>query len=68
MEINSFGEWVQKRRNQLGDSRTVLAERIGCASVTLKKIERDERRPSGEMAELFALYLLALFPREKGWG
>ena len=54
MEIVSFGEWAQKRRNQLGLSRTVLAKQIGCAAVTIKKIERDERKPSHEMAELFA--------------
>ncbi|MFK7804877.1 MAG: helix-turn-helix domain-containing protein, partial [Anaerolineae bacterium] len=56
-EIVSFGEWVQKRRNQLGYSRTVLAKQIGCAPITIKKIERDERRPSEEMAELFSQHL-----------
>jgi transcriptional regulator with XRE-family HTH domain len=44
-EIVSFGEWVQKRRNQLGLSRNGLAQQVGCSPVTIKKIERDERRP-----------------------
>ena len=56
-EIISFGEWVQARRNQLRYSRTMLAERIGCSPVTIKKIERDERRPSNQIAELLATYL-----------
>jgi transcriptional regulator with XRE-family HTH domain/tetratricopeptide (TPR) repeat protein len=55
--IISFGEWVQKRRNQLGISRTVLARQVGCAPITIKKIERDERRPSVQIAELLAEHL-----------
>ena len=57
MEITSFGEWVQKRRNQLRYSRRKFADLVGCAPVTIKKIERDERRPSAQMAELLAEHL-----------
>lgn len=46
-DIVSFGEWVQSRRNQLRLSRTSLAQQVGCSPVTIKKIERDERRPFG---------------------
>ena len=56
-DIISFGEWVQKRRNQLGLSRTRLAKLVICSPVTIKKIERDERRPSLEIAELLATHL-----------
>ena len=56
-DIVSFGEWVQARRNQLGISRTVLARQIACSPVTIKKIERDERRPSEQLAELLAAHL-----------
>ncbi|MCP4421482.1 MAG: XRE family transcriptional regulator [Chloroflexi bacterium] len=56
-DIVSFGEWVQKRRNQLGLSRPALARQMGCAPVTIKKIERDERRPSLQIAELLAQHL-----------
>ena len=44
-EIVSFGEWVQERRNLLRYSRREFAELVGCAPITIKKIERDERRP-----------------------
>ena len=53
-EIVSFGEWVQRRRNQLRYSRTELARQVSCSPVTIKKIERDERRPSVQIAELLA--------------
>ena len=56
-EIVSFGEWVQKRRNQLSHTRKEFAQLVGCAPITIKKIERDERKPSVEMAELFAQHL-----------
>ena len=56
-EITSFGAWIQQRRNQLRRSRTELAQEIGCSPVTIKKIERDERRPSVQIAELLALHL-----------
>ena len=56
-EIVSFGEWVQTRRNQLGLTRNRLAEQISCSPHTIKKIERDERRPSSQIAWLLATYL-----------
>jgi predicted ATPase/transcriptional regulator with XRE-family HTH domain len=56
-ELVSFGEWVQQRRKVLRFTRNQLAQRIGCAAVTIKKIERDERRPSRQIAELLAEHL-----------
>ena len=47
----SFGEWVQRRRNQLRYSRTALAKLVMCSPDMIKKIERDERRPSIEIAD-----------------
>jgi transcriptional regulator with XRE-family HTH domain len=40
----SFGEWLRSRRTALQLSREQLAQRVGCAAVTLRKIEADERR------------------------
>jgi hypothetical protein len=34
-DIVSCGEWVQKRRNQLGLSRSGLAQQVGCSPVTI---------------------------------
>jgi predicted ATPase/DNA-binding XRE family transcriptional regulator len=52
--IYSFGYWVRRRRKALDLTQRELAERVGCALITLKKIEADERRPSPQMAELLA--------------
>ncbi|VAW42168.1 hypothetical protein MNBD_CHLOROFLEXI01-3340, partial [hydrothermal vent metagenome] len=56
-EIASFGEWVQIRRETLRLTRKKVAEDLGCASVTIKKIERDERRPSKLIAQLLVVHL-----------
>ena len=50
----SFGEWLTLFRQTRGLPRAELATRIGCAVVTLRKIEADERRPSRPMAEQLA--------------
>jgi transcriptional regulator with XRE-family HTH domain len=57
MEIVSFGEWLQKRRRRLDLTRRALAQMVGCSSETIKKIERDERRPSRQIARLLAAHL-----------
>ena len=56
-DIISFGEWAQKRREFLGLTRVKLANLVGCSPITIKKIERDERRPSVQIAELLAEHL-----------
>jgi predicted ATPase/class 3 adenylate cyclase/tetratricopeptide (TPR) repeat protein/DNA-binding XRE family transcriptional regulator len=53
----SFGEWLRKRRSALLLSRDDLARQVGCAVVTLRKIEADERRPSLAIAERLAKLL-----------
>ncbi|MFN2199990.1 MAG: ATP-binding protein [Caldilineaceae bacterium] len=51
---SSFGYWVRRRRQALDITQAALAEEVGCATVTITKIERDERRPSVQMANLLA--------------
>lgn len=53
----SFGHWLRLRRKALRLSAVELARRIGCATVTLHKIEADERRPSEQIAARLAEYL-----------
>jgi len=50
----SFGVWVKARRRALGLTQGALAQQIGVAEVTVRKIEADERRPSKEVAALLA--------------
>ena len=63
-ETYSFGSWVLRRRKALDLTRDELARQVGCATETIKKIERDERRPSRQIAELLA-NALAVPPEEQ---
>jgi predicted ATPase/class 3 adenylate cyclase/DNA-binding XRE family transcriptional regulator len=51
---SSFGYWVRRRRKALDLTQADLARRVGCAEVTIQKIEADERRPSSQIAQLLA--------------
>ena len=56
-DIASFGRWLKLRRIALELTQADLAELVGCAVVTIRKIEADERRPSPQIAERLAQYL-----------
>ncbi|HYP42364.1 MAG TPA: helix-turn-helix domain-containing protein, partial [Chloroflexia bacterium] len=64
-DVASFGRWLRLRRQSLELSREDLAEIVGCARVTIAKIEQDERRPSRQVAERLA-EALKLPPGERG--
>jgi WD40 repeat protein/serine/threonine protein kinase/DNA-binding XRE family transcriptional regulator len=53
----SFGYWVRRRRRALDLTSEQLAHQVGCAGVTIRKIETDERRPSRQIAERLATCL-----------
>jgi tetratricopeptide (TPR) repeat protein/transcriptional regulator with XRE-family HTH domain len=50
-EFISLGPWVRYRRKALDLTQVALAERVGCAEVTIRKIEGDVVRPSRAVAE-----------------
>jgi predicted ATPase/transcriptional regulator with XRE-family HTH domain len=50
----SFGYWVRRRRLALDLTQADLAHAVSCATVTITKIERDERRASRQLALLLA--------------
>jgi predicted ATPase/DNA-binding XRE family transcriptional regulator len=50
----TFGEWLKRQRNVRGLTREQLAHQIGCAAITLRKIETEERRPSAQIVERLA--------------
>ena len=56
---NSFGRWLSARRHLLDLTQDELARQAGCAVVTIRKLEADERRPSRQLAERLA-HCLAL--------
>ena len=63
-ESVSFGAYLKQRRKALDLTQAELARQLGCATVTLQKIELDERRPSKAMAERLAA-VLAIAPAER---
>lgn len=50
-ELTSFGEWLKRQRSGRGLTQEQLARQIGCATITLRKIEAEERRPSADIAD-----------------
>jgi len=59
VEEVSFGVWLKRQRSGRGLTQEQLAGQIGCATITLRKIEAEERRPSaqilGQLAKIFEI-------------
>ena len=53
----SFGGFVRQRRRELDLTQDELARRVGCAAITLRKIEADDLRASVQIAERLAMAL-----------
>lgn len=53
----SLGTWIKRRRKQLELTQAALADRIGCAEITLRKIEAGTRRPSAVLVQRLIDYL-----------
>src|SRR5829696_7303377 len=53
---STFVQWLKERRKALDITQEQLADHIGCARETIKKIELGERRPSRQVAEILARY------------
>jgi DNA-binding XRE family transcriptional regulator len=46
----SFGEWLRQRRHILDLTQQELADQVGCARITLRRIEAGAPKPSKELA------------------
>ena len=55
--IPSFGQWLKSRRKELLLTQQALAKLVGCATITIRKIEADELHPSQQIAEQLAQHL-----------
>ena len=62
--FGAFGSWLKRRRRALDLTQAELARRVGCATITLQKIELEERRPSKEVAARLA-DALGLSPEDR---
>lgn len=54
---DAFGDLIRQRRKVLGLTQQELASEVGCARVTIQKIETQQRRPSQALAKRLANYL-----------
>ena len=50
IEPYSFGSWLAQQRRKRDLTQTALAMQVGCATITIKKIESEARKPSEQMA------------------
>lgn len=50
-KATTFGVWLRQQRLQRDLTQMELAQRVACAVVTVRKLERDELRPSKQLAE-----------------
>lgn len=53
----TFGGKIKQRRMELGITQETLAQRVGCAPITIQKIESGGRRASQQMATRIAASL-----------
>ncbi len=53
----SFGQLIKEHRKALDLTQGELARRVGCATITLRKIEYDALRPSVQIGERLAMAL-----------
>jgi predicted ATPase/DNA-binding XRE family transcriptional regulator/Tfp pilus assembly protein PilF len=53
----TFGRWLKQRRKALGLTQDTLARRVGCATITIQKLEAGALRPSAQIAERLADHL-----------
>ncbi len=49
-ESISFGTWLRQMRRSLDLTQKALANQVGCAEITVRRMEADEYKPSSELA------------------
>jgi WD40 repeat protein/transcriptional regulator with XRE-family HTH domain len=53
----TFGAYIRQRRREMDLTQEELARRVGCAAITLRKIEANDLRASVQIAERLAMAL-----------
>jgi transcriptional regulator with XRE-family HTH domain len=52
IEPVSFGTWLRQKRRSLDLTQKAFAAQVGCAEITVRRMEADEYKPSRELALL----------------
>jgi len=55
--VPAFVHWLKRRRKELGLTQDTLARRVGCATITIQKLEAGALRPSLQIVERLADHL-----------
>src|SRR5688572_13900004 len=63
----SFGEWLRQRRHILDLTQQELADQVGCARITLRRIEAGALKPSKELASILLEKLRAPETDREAW-
>lgn len=63
----SFGEWLHRRRRLLDLTQQALADQVGCAHITLRRIESGTLKPSRELALILLEKLGVPRAQREGW-
>src|ERR1044071_4529057 len=63
----SFGDWVRQRRRILDLTQQELADQVGCARITVRRIESGALKPSKELAQILLEKLGAPSTQGKVW-
>src|SRR5512132_3155975 len=50
LETVSFGTWLRQKRRELDLSQKAFANEVGCAEITVRRMEAGEYKPSKELA------------------
>jgi len=50
LEPISFGTWLRQKRRALDLTQRTFAAQVGCAEITVRRMESDEYKPSKELA------------------
>ena len=66
-ESTSFGTWLRQQRRALDLTQKALAEQVGCAEITVRRMEADEYKPSSELALILFEKLGIPEPERSQW-
>ncbi len=63
----SFGAWLRQKRRALDLTQKALANQVGCAEITVRRMEANEYKPSNELALVLFEKLGLPEPEQTQW-
>jgi non-specific serine/threonine protein kinase len=66
-ESISFGAWLRQQRRSLDLTQKAFADQVGCAEITVRRMEADAYKPSNELALVLFEKLSIPEPERSQW-